>query len=102
MRLLFYGIVSAILVLAVMRSSLGQSSSIVPAEKLSPPVGAVASHASAPETATAAQQLGTTRAEIENLHTQQAALQNRAQDDDLKKKVEILEKQIDTLEKLVK
>ena len=41
-------------------------------------------------------------AEIESLRTQEAALQAHAQDDDLKKKIEILEKQIETLENLVK
>ena len=41
-------------------------------------------------------------AEIESLRSQQAALLAHADDEDLKKKVEILQKQIEVLENLVK
>ena len=85
MRLLLYGLVSGILMFAVARSGLAQAPDV-----------------SAPVPRVAGNDLDAHLAEIESLRTQQAALLARAQDEDLKKKVEILEKQIETLEKLVK
>ncbi len=101
MRFVLYSLVSGMLVFAVARAGPAQTPLAATAEYLAPPVPVAAPPASAPDTA-AGKDLGTTLAEIEKLRTQQAALQARAQDDDLKKKVEILEKQIETLEKLVK
>jgi hypothetical protein len=40
--------------------------------------------------------------EIENLREQQAALQAKPQDDEQKKKIELLQKEVETLEKMVK
>jgi hypothetical protein len=102
MRLLHYGLVSSILLVVAARIGVAQSSGLAPAEKLDPPAPVAAGQAGAPTSATAGQELGATQAEIEKLRTQQAALLARTQDDELKKKVEILEKQIDTLEKLVR
>jgi hypothetical protein len=50
----------------------------------------------------AAEQLETCLHELAALRKEEATLQAAAQDDELKKKVELLQKQIDTLEKLVK
>jgi hypothetical protein len=102
MRLLLYSLVSSILVFAVVQSGPAQSPSAAPAENLALPAPVAAPRASAPVTQAASKDLEKCVAEIKSLRTQEAALLPRAQDDDLKKKVEILEKQIDTLEKLVK
>jgi hypothetical protein len=55
-----------------------------------------------PTPAPAANELETVLAEIENLRKQQAALQARPQDDEQKKKIELLQKEVETLEKMVR
>lgn len=55
-----------------------------------------------PTPAPTANELETVLAEIENLRKQQAALQARPQDDEQKKKIELLQKEVETLEKMVR
>lgn len=55
-----------------------------------------------PPTSTANKELEIRIAEIDSLRSQETALRTGVQDDDLKKKVEVLEKQIDVLQKMVK
>jgi hypothetical protein len=50
----------------------------------------------------AAEQLELTLLEVEKLRKEEAALQGGAQDDEQKKKIELLQKQVETLEKITK
>jgi hypothetical protein len=94
MRLLLCGPVCALLVLGGAGVTLAQSPS--PAD----PTGA----AQPPPTgqAPAGDELTLCLSEIESLRREQGAVQAGAQDDDQKKRIELLQKQVDTLEKMVR
>ena len=100
MRLLLYSLVSGILIFAVECSGWAQAPA--PTEAVNPAAPAVAPVASAPPAPPAGKDLEAALAEIATLRTQQTALLAQAQDEDLKKKVDLLQKQIETLDKLVK
>jgi hypothetical protein len=113
MRFLLSSLVSGILVFAVVRPVMAQSQAAdAPARgavvslpsPLAPPAKAGPGQGAPPAAAPASPPAGTAMfvAEIDGLRSQEAALRKQAQDEDVKKKIEILEKQIQTLEDLVK
>jgi hypothetical protein len=93
MRFLVYSLVSSILVFALSRASLAQ-----PAVVNAPPPNTMPALPPAQNAPSLEVALG----EIEKLRAENTTLQALPQDEDLKKKVELLQKQIETLEKLVK
>jgi hypothetical protein len=120
MRHLVSSLAGCVLVLAVVRPGLAQPQAAEAAlpgvslwRPLPPPPPDLAAPGPeqptpAPEATTAATAVALDMdaahfvAEIEGLRKEQAALQAQTQDEDVKKKIEILEKQIQTLEDLVK
>ncbi len=103
MRLSLFSLVTGILLFASVQTGLGQPlTPDVPTNALASPQAGEAPPGNVPESPQASKELGVCLAEIENLRTQKTVMQTAAQDDELKKKIEILQKQIDVLEKLVK
>jgi hypothetical protein len=94
MRFLVVSLVSSTLIIAIARASLAQPAVVTP-----PPTNTTAS---APSAAENARPLEVALGEIDKLRAENTALQALPQDEELKKKVELLQKQIETLEKLVK
>jgi hypothetical protein len=102
MRALQYSLVVATVVLAGTGFGRAQVPEYFPGLTPGPRAGTtLPGLAPAPATA-APNQLEVGRREIENLRVQQAALQAAPQDDEQKKKIELLQRQIVTLEKMVK
>jgi hypothetical protein len=105
MRLLLFSLLLALFMMADTRLSLAQA-------PVSPPPTAVPPQPRTPGralegTPPAAQpasglSLDVCLLEIENLREQQATLQAKPQDDEQKKKIELLQKEVETLEKMVK
>ena len=121
MRLLLSSLVSGVLVFAVVRPALAQpraadspTPSLAPAapdvgvwrqmKSELPDLAPAGPDAAPPASAPAPPPAGTALflAEIESLRTQETVLRTQAQDEDVKKKIEIMEKQIETLENLIK
>ena len=101
MRFLLSSLVSGILVFAVVRPGLAQPQvADAPASSLAPAGPNLAPPASAPTSPGAGTAMFV--ADINRLRNDQAALRTEAQDEDVKKKIEILEKQVEALESLVK
>jgi hypothetical protein len=73
-----------------------------PAPTPSPEATEAAPAAQAPASPPAAQQLEACLAEMTTLRKEEAALQAGAQDDEQKKKIELLQKQVETLEKMTR
>jgi hypothetical protein len=97
MRLLLLSFVSGALVLAVACPGMGQ-----PPAASAPVSSGAAARPGGTGPASPAPGAALYLGEIDGLRAQQTALQAQAPDENQKKKIELLEKQIDTLEKLVK
>jgi hypothetical protein len=105
MRLLLHSLLAALLVLAGAAVGRAQTPNAPePGSQLPRPEAANATQAS-PQPASplsAGEQLETCLLEMAVLRKEEATLQAGAQDDETKKKIELLQKQVETLEKLVK
>ena len=100
MRLLLHSLAAGVLLLAGAGFGLAQAPA-VPEPARNPELPPSAAPPAGPP-ASPAEQLEGCVAEMARLHQEEAALQAAPQDDDQKKKIEFLQKQIETLEKLMK
>jgi hypothetical protein len=91
MRLFLHSLLLGTLFLAGTRLGLAQMPNSSPPEKTA-----------TPENPSGMTDLASLVQEIDNLHSQQVALQKAPADDDQQKKIELLQKQIETLEKMIK
>jgi hypothetical protein len=101
MRLLLHSLAAGTLLLAVAGFGLAQTQPAAISELPPPGSPLLAAPPPAPQPQ-AAERLAMCLAEMEKLHNEEAALQAAAQDDEQKKKIDLLQKQVETLEKMTK
>jgi hypothetical protein len=101
MRLIQHSLLAGLLMLAATTTLLAQAPAPPGAANPAPP-GATSENFSPNLQSSPGDQLERCLYEMQALHAEEAALQAAAQDDEQKKKIELLQKQVETLEKMTK